>query len=100
MTETRDVSADMRPVPVSTVCFADVGDQCCLLDVTAGAYFMLNPVGAAAWRRFDAGSSLSEVHEALLPQFSVSAETLWADLRVFVETLKSRGLVTVESACD
>ena len=54
----------------------------------------LSEVGSFAFQRFDGCATLRGVAAAITEEFNVSEETALKDLKVFVEDLHRRGLIT------
>ena len=77
------------------VVFAEVDGETVLLDAQSGTYFGLDEVGTRAWTLMTAGSSLGDVHAAILSEYDVAPEVLWADLAKLVGEMVTSGLVTV-----
>ena len=69
-----------------------------LLDLEAGVYYGLDPVGARAWELLATGATVSEVVATMLDEFEVSESTLSEDLRMLVADLEEKKLVTVSGA--
>lgn len=67
-------------------------DSAVLLDVGRGKYYCLNHVARVIWEDLVAGRSLAEILDALTKRFNVPRERLAADLALFVEALRSKGL--------
>ena len=86
-----------RPLIAPDVVSAEVDGDTILLDGRSGAYYAMNPVGTRAWTLITGGAALGDVHDALLAEYDVSADVLWADLTRLVAELQDNGLVKVES---
>lgn len=63
-----------------------------LLDLAAGSYFGLDPVGTHIWELLD-GRALREVRDAILLEFEVDAATAEKDLIRLVGELVQKDLV-------
>ena len=70
-----------------------VGDDAVLLDMEAGKYFGLNDVGAEIWNLLEAGSTLSEIQNAIEAKFDVDNPTLMLDLAKLLENLLEAKLI-------
>lgn len=71
-------------------------DGAVLLDIHQGLCFSLNVVGAKVWERLEAsqtGLTLSQLVNALAPQFDVSIHQLTTDLEQYLRELEGKGLV-------
>lgn len=69
-----------------------------LLNLEDGAYFEVNPVGLAVWRKCDGKTLLEEIVRAVAKEFRRSPERVSEDLRPFVAELKRRKLAAVSNA--
>jgi hypothetical protein len=73
----------------------DLEGDLVILNLTDGAYFELNPVGARIWELMREGRSLVEVREALLQEYDIDEERCTADLLALVAELATANLVQV-----
>lgn len=85
------LDASVRPSP--KVLFQHVGRTAILLDLGSERYFELNEVGAALWRRLQAGESLRASYQGLLADYAVAPEPLAADLAELLGQLLAKGLL-------
>ncbi|HEV7550701.1 MAG TPA: PqqD family protein [Candidatus Angelobacter sp.] len=69
-----------------------------LLDIDRGICFSLNSVGLTIWQSLKQGRTVDEIVEILQGEYSVSREQLTGDVRTFLESLQSSGLVAHEYA--
>jgi hypothetical protein len=69
-----------------------VGDEIVLLDLRAGIYFGLNPVGTRVWSLVGEGRTLGEVFDVLVGEFDVAPPQLELDLQALVDDLLAQGL--------
>jgi hypothetical protein len=86
--------ARVQPLPttVSTL----IGDDAVLLDMMSSTYFELNAVGARLWTLSQQGLTVGEMTARLLEEFEIPASRdVQADIALFVEELRSLGLVRV-----
>ncbi len=86
--------------PSNSVAMAVLPDGAALLDMSAGKYFGLDPVGAAIWSHIESAntSTLEALASSVSETFDVSAEDCTGDIRQFVQTLLQRGLVETMNA--
>ena len=70
-------------------------DELVMLDLEQGAYFGLDPVGAAIWQAMAAPTTVREVCEAMVDRFAGDADTVRAEVLGFVDQLRDAGLVEV-----
>ena len=55
--------------------------------------FSLNPVGAFIWQQIDGTKALSAIHDMIVSEFDVAAETAHDDLQHFIAELREIGAV-------
>src|SRR5438128_11690638 len=79
------------------VVFAEVDGDTVLLDGRSGVYYALNQIGTRVWMLASGGAAMGDVHEALLAEYEVSSDELWADLTKLVGELQDSTLVTIET---
>lgn len=84
--------SDKLTIPAQVMA-RQVGEETVILDLAAGAYFGLDPVGARIWQLMAEDKTLAEVCEAMLEEYEVDRETLEADVLRLVGELVERGLV-------
>ncbi len=77
------------------VIFNDLHGEVVLLNLKTGLYFGLDPVGTRAWQLIQDHGRLGPVRDAMLKEYEVSAERLWADLQDLVSRLADNELVKV-----
>lgn len=65
-----------------------------LLDLQAGRYYSLNPVGACIWQCLQQGLTSSEIEVTLERKYKVDSGRARDDVDRFISTLAARGLVT------
>ena len=67
-----------------------------VLHLTSGAYFGLNPVGAAVWDLIgEHGSTVGQLVQSLRDRLEDVPDDVEADVREFLEALVARDLVQV-----
>lgn len=72
-------------------------DGAVLLDLKAGKYYSLNPVGATIWSKAEEGLSRSEILTHLQATYSVGVDKLQRELDTFVDGLTQKGLLHAEA---
>ena len=75
--------------------FRELNGEAVLLQLEAGMYYGLDPVGTRLWQLLAEHGALRTVHERAVQEFDVSRETLERDLLALVTELTDRGLVVV-----
>jgi len=73
-------------------------DEAVLLDLSSGAYYGLNEVGARIWEALARGRSVEEVTVEILDAYDVDGATLRGDVERITLDLLARGLLSVEGA--
>jgi hypothetical protein len=75
--------------------FCELAGEAVILSLADGRYYGLDPVGTHVWQRLEAPATLPELRDAVAAAFEVAPEQAEADLRNFVDDLRTRGLVDV-----
>lgn len=81
-------------IPDDTV-FRELDGEAVLLQVAAGMYYGLDPVGTRLWQLIAERGSLRDVHTAALAEYDVDASVLERDLLDLVRALLDRQLLAV-----
>ncbi len=71
-------------------------DEIIVLDLGAGAYFSLDPIGSRAWDGFAAGRCAEEVAADVASEYDVEFDRALHDLLQLADELVSRGLLVLE----
>ena len=79
----------------STVVARMVGDEVVLLDLDAGTYFGLDPVGARVWELIGEGLTLSSVCDRMQNEYDTPRNTLKKDILELIKALREENLVAV-----
>jgi hypothetical protein len=87
--------SDRVSVP-SQVMDRSVGNETVILDLAAGSYFKLDPIGARMWQLMGERKTLGEISKVLLEEYDVSCEQLEQDLLKLAEELVEKGLLVRE----
>lgn len=64
-----------------------------LVNLTTGAAFKLNQVGAAVWRQLDGNRDVAAIAADLDRRYDVGLETLLHDVSALLEDLEKQGLI-------
>jgi hypothetical protein len=70
------------------------GDEVVLLCLRSSMYYSVNPSGSVLLDRLGAGSTRSQLIEALADEFDLDAATAAVDVDAFVLELSAAGLLT------
>ena len=73
----------------------ELGGEVVILDMSAGAYFGLNAVGARVWSLIREPSTLSAVRDAIVHEYDVEPARCERDLLALVRDLLAQKLVTL-----
>ena len=79
----------------STVVARMVGDEVVILDLDAGTYFGLDPVGARIWELIGEGLTLSTVRDRMLNEYDTPRDVLEQDILELIKALRDENLVAV-----
>lgn len=74
-----------------------IEDEIVALDLRSSNYFRLNGSGATLWTKLAEGSSLEEMVETLLREFSVESDQAKADVDAFIVRLETLDLIVSDS---
>lgn len=78
------------------VVFCEVAGEAVLLDVEAGKYYALDPVGTAVLQHLQSPATLDQICRRLCDEFDVGPEQCEVDVAALLEELASHGLVKLE----
>ena len=76
--------------------FRELAGEAVLLQLEAGMYYGLDPVGTRLWQLLAERGKLRDVFEAAQQEFDVDADTLQHDLLELVATLAEKKLLTFD----
>jgi len=89
------VTLDDRVEFPEDVIAQQVGEEMVLLDLEAGVYYGLDPVGRRIWELLTEHRRLRVVFETMVEEYDVTPEVLQQDLLQLVQELQARGLTQV-----
>lgn len=72
-----------------------VGEEIVILNLTNGAYFGLDAVGARVWTLIGESKSLSEICAAMLNEYDVPPDELERDIAKLVQDLFAQQLINL-----
>jgi hypothetical protein len=87
------LSKDTLVSVVSGPVAASLGDELALLDVASGRYYAFNPLGTRLWQWMQPPTSFGALLARIQAEYAVEETTCARDLAVWLEQLRSRGLV-------
>lgn len=73
---------------------ADLGDEIVALHLDEGTCFGFNEVAAWVWRRLAEPATFDQLRDELLEKYDVSADQCGQELRVLVDDLVAKKLLT------
>jgi hypothetical protein len=88
---------DGRLTTVPNHAFCELGGEAVVLNLDTGVYYGLDPVGTRVWRLLQQPRTISELRDLIVDEFDVVPDRCEADLRPFLASLQSHGLVR---SCD
>lgn len=91
MTEPLDESSRVTISP--SVYARAFGDEVVLLEFGKGEYFGLDAVGAAIWRRLEAGDDLGTAADHIVAHYEVGREEALRDILQLVAQLRNHALL-------
>jgi hypothetical protein len=68
-------------------------EETILIDAKADRYLRLNRTGAWLWERLAEPASASELSSGLAVEFGIAEDRATADVSLFLEDMKDRGLI-------
>jgi hypothetical protein len=84
-----------------SVVFAELDDEAVLLNIETGVYFGLDEIGTEIWNLLSGGADEDAVVDKLLVEYDVDATQVRVDVKEFIATLQTNGLVreTISGLC-
>jgi hypothetical protein len=79
------------------VVYREMDGDIVAISITSGHYATFDGVGGEIWRLIDRFGSVAQIKADLLANYDLDERTCDAELREFIASLESRGLVTCES---
>ena len=74
----------------------DLEGEAAILNLQTGVYYSLDPVGAAVWKLIEQPRPVSEVLQAMVARYEVTAERCQSDLFHLFEKLAAEGLIQTQ----
>jgi hypothetical protein len=91
-----DISLDTRVTLHQDAVFRELDGEAVILQLEAGMYFGLDPVGTRLWQLIELHGQLRPVLDAALQEFEVAPAVLERDLIELVSGLAEKQLVVVQ----
>lgn len=76
----------------------NIDGEVILVHMEKGSYYSTDGVGAELWRLIEAGSSVSEMFDALHAQYDAGPEDIANGISTFIERLQDEDLITVDES--
>lgn len=92
------MNVDTRLTIASSVYARGFGTEVVLLHFGRGEYYGLDELGAEIWKRIEAGASIREIVDGLLPSYDVPRDVLESDVMELISHMEREGLVTLPRA--
>ena len=73
----------------------DLSGEAVILQLQDGMYYGLNHLGTSIWKCIQTPKTITEVRDAILEEYEVTAERCEADLRILLAEMMEQRLVTV-----
>ena len=90
------ISLDNRVAIHQDAVFRELDGEAVILQLEAGMYFGLDPVGTRLWQLIETHGQLRPVLEAALEEFDVPPDVLERDLIELVSRLSEKELLVVQ----
>ena len=88
-----DFARDSSLRAVTNHASCELGGEAVLLNLDTGVYYGLDAVGTHIWKLLQEPRSITELRDLIVDEFDVAPARCEADLRPFVDSLHSYGLV-------
>jgi hypothetical protein len=92
----RTISVDSVVVAAQSQISSDVAGEAVILDLKAGMYYGLDPIGTRVWNLIQEPKAVSYLRDVLISEYEVDAERCERDLKALCDELLHRGLIEVK----
>ncbi len=92
MADSSPIAGPTGPTHGPTPRTATEDDGCVVLDVARDRFLKLNPVGAAIWRRLQAGQSEAQIAHELAREYQVEEQRVAGDIQALRHRLAAMGI--------
>jgi len=92
----KNISTESIVRQVEDIVASDIDDEKVMMSVEQGQYYSLDPIGSRVWELIEKPVKVSELIDALLPEYDVDRESCERDVLVFLEKLEEEGILNVE----
>jgi coenzyme PQQ synthesis protein D (PqqD) len=88
---------DSVVVVVDTQISSDLADEAIILELKAGMYYGLDPIGTRIWKLIQEPRSLSSLRDTLLAEYEVDRERCERDLMALLTELEANKLIRIQN---
>lgn len=89
-----DVTPDTQLIPEEHTAFREIADGAIVVNLSSGACFRLNRMGAELWRHFAMGETIRAAAASVRTGYDVAVHALEADAIDLCKDLLTNGLVS------
>ncbi len=75
-----------------------IDGEAVILETESGTYFGLNEVATYIWDHVQDQQAVSDLRDGILDQYDVAPEQCETDLEETLQTMETKGLITVEES--
>lgn len=103
MTAQMEIGSDQRAfwnsivVAVDTQISSDLADEAVILELKAGMYYGLDPIGTRIWKLIQEPRSIGSLRDTLLAEYEVDRERCERDLMALLTELEANKLVRIQN---
>ncbi len=92
------VSWNSVVVATETQISSDLAGEAIILELKAGMYYGLDPIGTRIWKLIQEPRSVSSLRDTLLAEYEVDGERCERDLMALLSELAANGLIRIQNA--
>lgn len=89
------ITAETLVAPPDEALAAEIDGEIVIMDVESGAYFNLDPVGAAVWRKLTVPTTVRSLCLALTEEYDAPLEVIQTDVIRLLEQMLELRLIAV-----
>lgn len=89
------VKLDSTIVRHSDIVFNQMDGETIMMSIDNGEYYGTNVMGSRIWDLLETPRTVSEIRDALLPDFDVTREQCEKDILAFLNRMESRNVVKI-----
>ncbi len=92
-----NLTPDSVAVKPSHVAYQVIEGEAVVLDIPGRTLRGLNPVGSRIYQLVDGKRTIGDITKTIMEEFECDEEGIIEDVRAFLEELREKNLVTIES---